>query len=125
MTIVESVVDTLRAAGISASRAYPAGPMPERNEVVAAVQYYSLDQGKIQAQVLISVLAPPKVGARACEDVALQVCQVLYSAGAICQLKQTEHIRDAGMFCTSVYATFIGLETAEGWKPYEPLTEEE
>lgn len=125
MTIVETVVKTLREVGIHASRAYPAGPMPERNDVLAAVQYYSLDQGKIQAQLLISVFAPPKIGARTCEDVALKVCQQLYADGGVCQLKKTEYIENAGVFCTPVYATFLGQETSEGWKPYEPLQEEE
>lgn len=125
MTIVETVVNTLRDAGIRACRAYPPGLMLERNEVVAAVQYSSLDQGKGQAQVLISVFAPPKVGAQVCEDTALQVCRVLYDAGGLCLTKQTEYLEKAGVFCTAVYATYMGRETSKGWQAYEPPMAEE
>lgn len=124
MTIVETVVKTLKDAGVRVSRAYPPGVSVERNEVVAAVQYYSLDQAKGQAQVLISVFAPPKLGAQVCEDTALQICKVLYAAGGLCQTRQMEYLEKAGVFCTNVYASYLGQETENGWKPYEQPEEE-
>ena len=123
MTIVETVVKVLDDAGIRAKRGYPTAVMPALTDVAAAVRLHELNQGKINACVAISVFAPPKIGAQACEDMALRVCRTLYAHGGICRAVAVDYLASADVFCTEVYATFSGRETENGWVVYYPPEE--
>ena len=122
-------MDALQEAGIRVGRAYPGERMPSIQSVAAAVQLEQIDQAAATATVLVSVLVPAAMGAAKSEDGAVQVCNILRSAGAACLLHKTEHIGSAGLFCTEVSAVFSGQETENGWETTpepdpepEPLT---
>lgn len=116
-SLVENIIDVLRNSGIRADRAYPGKRMPEIQSVVAAVQLASLDQKETTATVLVSVLMPKMGEAAEAEDAAKEICRLLEYEGGTCRLERMKYLSRPECFCTEVYATFSGRETASGWTP--------
>lgn len=119
MGILNQVVGLLVDNGFRAERAYPAGYMPAITDVVAAVQLEKLSQSAGTVTVLVNVLAPDALGAEACEDAAIVICQLLRENGAVCTIGTSEFDQNMELFCIPVSAVFTGQETKEGWTASE------
>lgn len=119
-TLVELVSETLERTGIRVGRAYPGARMPMLTGMVAAVQLGQLDQANGTGTVLVSVMVPSVMGAAACEDGGLGICQTLRAAGGVCRQEKSEYRKGADLFCTEIFAEFYGQETESGWEETSP-----
>lgn len=77
---VKTAVNALKAAGISATRGYPDGVIPQLEGVMAAVTVESSDQRQTELAVM---LYGPK--GQECEQTAQQAAEILRDKGFICR----------------------------------------
>lgn len=119
-SIVDVVVQGLKAAGYRAQTAYPGQRMPALEDLAVAVQLKEADQKAATATVLVSVLVPVSMGGAACESKALEVCHVLREMAATYTLGKIEYFSDMELFCVKITAQFCGTHTEDGWQAFVP-----
>lgn len=79
MKLLETVCDTLTAAGIPAMASHPAAAQGEG--VVAAVELESLDHNAREAVVLVTVACPGELGGQQCREKAVTAGLALAAMG--------------------------------------------
>lgn len=114
-TIVQQVIDKLRAGGVDAIRAYPAEKLTELSGVRAAVSLKSMDPANGTATVQICVCGPASEGGSFCEDAAARICTPLRDMGAQCSLDQCRQLGRRDIFSVEVSAVFYGWDAGGGW----------
>lgn len=119
-TLVEIVVDTLNAEGISAVRAYPAGKMLAIDNLYAAVGLKELDSAAGTETVKVFMLVPAKDGASVCEDAGLRVCRLLRAIGGSCRQGEAIYDSRGDFLYVPIEAVFAGQETMVGWDEQQP-----
>ena len=115
--ILDMVVDLLNEGGVRAEAAQPAGNMTAVQLAVAAVSLEEVDQESGSVTVLVEIVGPSKIGARRCQQRALDAFEILCNAGGICRQGKCTFLSKADMFCIPVTAVFYGTATSEGWQP--------
>lgn len=115
--ILDMVVDLLKEGGVRAEPAQPEGNMTAVQLAVAAVSLEEVDQESGSVTVLVEIVGPSKIGARKCQQKALEAFDILRAAGGICRQGKCTFVSKADMFCIPVTAVFYGRATAEDWQP--------
>lgn len=113
--IVNTVIDALNKAEISAQAAYPGGTMPNITQPQAAVSLEKLEYTARAATVLVTVMVPVESGGGACEDAAIQVGGVLEELGGICVQEECRFNGYADAYYVRVLGTFYGSAVMEDW----------
>ena len=113
--IMESVAIVLRNAGYRTGESSPGRIMPEITEPVLAVSLEQVDTDKQMIRISVTVVSPLELGARVCEDNALQVCRLLTSTGADCRLEPCKLNPKTEVFWAPVIATYQGNILDEEW----------
>lgn len=114
-SIVQQVIDKLRAGGVDAIRAYPAEKLAELSGVRAAVSLKSMDPANGTATVQICVCGPASEGGSFCEDAAARICTPLRDMGAQCSMDQCRQLGRRDIFSVDVSAVFYGWDAGGGW----------
>lgn len=114
--IVNSVLDALNEAGIAAQAAYPGGTLPNITQTHAAVSLEKLEYTARAATVLVTVMVPVTAGGGACEDVALQVGEIMEAMGGICVQEECRFNGYADAYYVRVLGTFYGAAVMEDWE---------
>lgn len=114
-SIVQQVIDKLRAGGVDAIRAYPAEKLAELSGVRAAVSLKSMDPERGMATVQICVCGPASEGGSFCEDAAARICTPLRDMGALCSMDQCRQLGHRDIFGVDVSAVFYGWDAGGGW----------
>ena len=114
-SIVQQVIDKLRAGGVAAIRAYPAEKLAELSGVRAAVSLKSMDPANGTATVQICVCGPASEGGSFCEDAAARICTPLRDMGAQCSMDQCRQLGRRDIFSVDVSAVFYGWDAGGGW----------
>ena len=83
-TIVNQIIEKLRAANIRADEAYPGGRIPALEGAVAAVRLGRVDRSVRSTSVQVVIMSPAKDGGTLCETTALQAVEVLQNMGGTC-----------------------------------------
>ena len=115
-SIVQQVIERLRAGGVDAIRAYPAEKLTELTGVRAAVSLKSMDPGNGTATVQICVCGPASEGGSFCEDAAARICMPLRDMGAHCSMDQCRQLGQRNIFGVDVSAVFYGWDAGGGWE---------
>lgn len=115
-SIVTIVTDALRDAGIRVQRAMPGKALPELESAAVAVQLAQVDQAAATATVLVTVLAPAKLGGASCEELAVKVSSVLSGIGGVCRQEKLEQLTGTVLLEVPVYGKFAGYEKVDGWQ---------
>ena len=114
-SIVQQVIDKLRAGGVDVIRAYPAEKLAELSGVRAAVSLKSMDPANGTATVQICVCGPASEGGSFCEDAAARICTPLRDMGAQCSMDQCRQLGRRDIFSVDVSAVFYGWDAGGGW----------
>lgn len=114
--IIQTITYVLSAAGYRTGDASPGRVMPEISEPVVAVNLEHLDTEKLSMTIRVTVVSPLALGARACENVAVNVCRILQELGAQCKLEPCQLNAKTEHFCVPVMASFQGSILDTGWK---------
>lgn len=105
--ILEKTVDTLRSAGFSVERGFPAGAIPTVTEPVCAVNLKQANLRQQTATVLVTVLSPMELGASACEEAALEAARILSEMGGKCTVNACTAQEKVDLFSSEVTAQFF------------------
>ena len=114
-TIVNRVIDVLRAADIRADEAYPGGRIPALSGPVAAVRLGKVDRSVRTTTVQVVIMSPAKSGGSLCETTALQAVEALQAMGATCVKDICKFDEMADVFYIETEAEFFGTAMAESW----------
>ena len=114
-TIVNQVIDQLRAAEIRADEAYPGGRIPALTGPVAAVRLGRVDRSIRTTAVQVVVMSPAKSGGTLCESTALQAIDVLQEMGGTCVKDVCKFDEMADVFYIDIETEFFGTALADGW----------
>ena len=114
--IMQSISYVLSAAGYRTGDASPGRIMPEVTEPVVAVNLEHLDTAKLSMTIRATVVSPLSLGARACEDEAMNICRILQQMGAECELESCQLNAKTEHFYVPVMASFRGNILDDGWK---------
>ena len=114
-TIVNQVIDHLRAASIRADEAYPGGRIPALTGAVAAVRLGKIDRSVRTTAVQVVVMSPAASGGSQCETTALQAIEVLQAMGGTCTKDICKFDEMANVFYIEIEASFFGTALAEEW----------
>lgn len=114
--IMQSISYVLSAAGYRTGDASPGRVMPEVTEPVVAVNLEHLDTAKLSMTIRATVVSPLSLGARACEDEAMNICRILRQVGAECELEPCQLNAKTEHFYVPVMASFRGNILDDGWK---------
>lgn len=116
-TIVNLVIDTLRAAGIRSDEAYPGGRIPALIGPVAAVRLGKIDRSQRSTAVQVVIMSPAKSGGSNCEVTALQAIEALQAMGGTCRKEICKFDEMADVFYIEIEAEFFGTAKADTWSP--------
>ncbi len=117
--VIDNVKDLLSGAGYPTGDAGPGLRAPAISEPVIALSLEQVDTDKHLATVRVCVVSPLGLGARSCQDVALEVCRLLQGSGAVCKLEPYELDTKAEVFVQPVMASFYGDVLEEDWQAEE------
>lgn len=120
--IVETVMDALNDAGITAQRAYPGSAMSRISEVQAAVNLEKLEYTARSATVLVTVMAPADLGGSACEEQAIKVGGILEGLGGVCTQEECRFNGYADAYYIRVLGVFYGSDVMSGWTAASDFT---
>lgn len=104
------VVSLLSAGGVRAEAAFPADRITRIVTPVAAVSLGEVDQEKSTVTALVEVLGPKESGGYACQQKALEVCNILADAGAVCRQGGCNFLSKGNVFRVQVEAVFSTAE---------------
>ena len=124
MVIVNSVIEALVEAGLSAQKAYPGGAMPNITQAQMAVNLEKLDYTARSATVLVTVMVPVEQGGAACETAAVQAGTALESMGGVVLQEECRFNAYADAYYIRVLGTFYGSAVMEGWSAASEFTVE-
>lgn len=124
MVIVDSVIEALTEAGLSAQKAYPGGAMPNITQAQMAVNLEKVDYTARSATVLVTVMVPVEQGGIACETAAVQVGTALESMGGVVVQEECRFNAYADAYYIRVLGTFYGSAVMEGWSAASEFTVE-
>ena len=114
--VIQNLTMLLSGAGYRTGDASPGRVMPEITEPVIALSLEHLDTEKRMATVRVTIISPLALGARACEDEALKVCNLLRNAGVACELQPYNIDTKTEMILLSVMATVYGNLLSNNWQ---------
>ena len=116
-SILNTVVQLLNDKGLCTEPAQPAANMTAIHMPVAAVSLEEADRAKQTATVLVEIVAPVVSGALRCQHKALDVCDILSKAGAVCHQGKCTFDSRSALFITPVTAVFSGIALSNDWIP--------
>ena len=116
-TIIDKVIDGLKAAGVRTDEAYPGMRLPAITSPVAAVRLGKVDRSLRQTSVQVMVMSPAGWGGSVCETTALWVIETLEKMGGVCVKDLCQFDEMADVFHTGVTAEFFGVATSSDWLP--------
>ena len=105
LSIIEQVIETLRAAGFPTQRAMPGTEVPAITRIVAAVQLAQADVDKRETVLDVHLLSPLSMGAQACEDAAFVAAEALKDIDISCVIGSVSFDGRAGIFSITCRAT--------------------
>lgn len=115
MTIINTVIEALNAAGIPAVEAYSGAHMPQITQATAAVSLEKLEHTARCATVLVTAMAPASGGGAACQQAAVKIGQELEKLGGRCVQEACRFHGYGDAFYVRVLATFYGGAVMEDW----------
>ena len=115
MVIVDSVLEALTEAGLSAQKAYPGSAMPNITQASLAVNLEKLDYTARSATVLVTVMVPVDQGGGACETAAVRAGTVLESMGGVVVQEECRFNAYADAYYVRVLGTFYGTSVMDTW----------
>lgn len=107
---VAQVVELLSAGGVQAEAAFPAERITRITIPVAAVSIGEVDQGKSTVTALVEILGPKESGGHACQQKALEACNILAAAGGVCRQSGCTFLSKGNVFRVQVEAEFSTVE---------------
>lgn len=116
-TIVNLVIEALRASGIRSDEAYPGGRIPALTGPVAAVRLGKIDRSQRSTAVQVVIMSPAKSGGSSCERAALQAIEALQKMGGTCRKEICKFDEMADVFYIETEAEFFGTAKADTWSP--------
>ena len=114
-TIVNQIIEKLRAANIRADEAYPGGRIPALEGAVAAVRLGRVDRSVRSTSVQVVIMSPAKDGGTLCETTALQAVEVLQNMGGTCVKDVCKFDEMADVFYIEIESEFFGTALATKW----------
>lgn len=94
----------LNGVGVPAERATPGEKITAITQPVAAVSRKGADLEDNSETVLITMLCPSVMGAKGCEESAMEVANVLAAEGISCTVGECQFDGRTGLFCVEVTA---------------------
>ena len=116
-TIVGSVIETLKGAGIRADEAYPGGRIPALTGPVAAVRLGKMDRSVRTTSVQVIIMSPAGLGGAVGESTALRAIEALEAMGGTCVKGLCQFDDMADVFHIEINAEFFGVATESEWDP--------
>lgn len=115
-SIMQMVTQVLSGAGYRTGDANPGRVVSEISEPVIAVNLEQLDTDKLTMTIQVTVVSPVSLGARACENEAVNVCRILQDVGAQCVLKPCQLNAKTEVFSVPVLVNFRGNVWDPDWQ---------
>lgn len=115
ISILELVLQQLRAADFTAHMAYPGQKYPTITGIVAAAHIQKADRTLQEVTVQVDIIGPAALGGAACELEALRAVEALRLAGAACVQNGCSYDAAAQAYIVPVLATFTGIAGAEDY----------
>lgn len=115
-TIVSSVIEGLKKAGIRSDEAYPGGRIPALTGSVAAVRLGKVDRSVRTTAVQVIIMSPASLGGPACEATALRAVDALEKMHGTCVKGLCQFDDTADVFHIEITAEFFGVATEGDWK---------
>lgn len=112
-SILSVVVDTLRAVGFAADRAYPGKMTVPPAKSVAAVHIHKIDRAALTVTVDVKIVSPAAYGGTACELDALKATEALTALGAACVQNGCRYDSIARIYSVSILASFNCVTQAD------------
>lgn len=106
VTFVEKVLTVLQDADISAMRACPGQHMTAITEPTVTVALQSGAPDEQTVTILTTVFVPAVSGQAVCEEMAVQVAQLVSGIGGSCRLKQCDFDGRLGLFVQEITGQF-------------------
>ena len=103
--IIDQVVAALKDFGVKTQRAYPETQIPALTEVVAAVQLAKADFDERSMTVEVKLIGPQYLGAAICEELALDVAEMLRDMDLSCVVQPVEFDGRTAHFSVSCLVT--------------------
>jgi len=116
-TIVNNVIEGLKAASIRADEAYPGGRIPALTGAVAAVRLGKVDRSVRTTAVQIVIMSPASGGGSLCETTALRALEALEDMGGSCVKETCKFDEMADVFYIEIGAEFFGAALEDKWSP--------
>ena len=101
---INAVLAQLQAAGIRAQRGFPAGKMPHLNSSMVGVCIDSMDQSS--TTLALHIYTPLRQGGAVCEDVALQVAEILAQLRGTYKIQHCSFDSQTALFHSTILVTF-------------------
>ena len=116
-TIVNNVIEGLRAASIRADEAYPGRRIPALTGAVAAVRLGKVDRSVRTTAVQVVIMSPASGGGSLCETTALRALEALEGMGGSCIKETCKFDEMADVFYIEIEAEFFGAAQENKWSP--------
>ena len=104
--ILDRVVRELSAGGIRTETAFPATEITRIVTAVAAVSIDEVNRQKHTVTILVEIFAPQNGGGYACQDKAVDACDILEGMGAVCRQGSCSFVNKGNVFRVPVWAVF-------------------